>query len=501
MKTKKRVEEGIKYLYRIAIIAVVGILCVACPSEVIPWEPDSDQMVITDYVYNQNETSSEFIEFAEALKITGIENLLRVRGPFTLLLPTDEAMEAYYAEKGVSSINEIDAEELEDFVYNHVLQGEISSGAIGLGTLPFKNGLGDFVASDFQGIDILLNKVAIIIDRDIFTSNGYVHHIDHVLEPITATVVDVLNADPGYSIFSAGLVSSGLADTLESVIFPYGLSTARSRYTVLAVSDTLYNRMGINSVDDLIDKYSTGSDLTSPDNEFYQYMEYHCLSGTHYFSDFQPDAIYYLISQNNYINIKVEEDFKINKTDSSYVGFYYELSNIPAKNGVIHTVNTTLPVAITPNQEIIHQCTDYFDLQQLPCYTNSYYQMFYDGQNTFEVIKWEGQFMQYYYKIAHYLMDDDCLSMNGHFWIEFTTPKIRAGKYDFIAAGWNGGPIFSIFVDGEYFGVYDPSDATWEARDVLVDEIDFAETESHQIRMETTTSGHMFMDFFKFTPK
>ncbi len=498
MKTVENYSVVGRYLGRIVVFALLGIVCLQCTPDVIEWKPKTNQMVITDYVYSNPES---FTEFGEALKITGIENLLRVRGPFTLLLPTDEAMKAYYAEKNVTSITGVDTEELTDFVYNHVLQGEVSSAAMNLGTLPFKNGLGDLVAADFQGREILLNKVAIIIDRDIPTSNGYVHHIDHVLEPITKSVYDVLASYSGYSIFKEGLELAGISDTLKNISFPYGLTTARSRYTILAVPDSLYNRLGINSVDDLVDLYSTESDLTSSSNEFYQYMEYHCISGTYYFSDMAPDAIYYLISQDNYLNIKVEEDWKVNKTDSSYVGFYYDLSNIPAKNGVIHTVNTTLPVAETENQVITHQVTDYFDLQQQPCYLNQYYQMYYDGQNTFEGIKWEGQFLQYYYKPGHLILDDDALSMNGHFWIEFTTPKIRKGIYELWAAGWNSGPIFSIFMDDVYLGVYNPADATWENRLVLVADVDFSETVHHKIRMETATPGHMFMDYFRFIPK
>lgn len=498
MKAARSKTSVGRFVRIVAIFAVLGFITVQCTDQVIPWEPKSNQMVITDYVLNNPD---QFTEFGKALQITGIENLLRVRGPFTLLLPTDSAMNLYYQEKGVTSIEGLDVDELSDVVYNHLLQGEVSSGAMNLGTLPFQNGLGDFVACDFQGIEILLNKVAIIIDRDISTSNGYVQHIDHVLEPIVKSVYEVLLDYPGFSIFSDALEAAGLSDTLKNISFPYGQSTARSRYTILAIADTVYNREGINSVDDLIAKYSTESDLTSSTNEFYQYVEYHCLSGTYYFSDMAPDDIYYLISQDNYLNIKVEEDWKVNKTDSSYVGFYYDLSNIPAKNGVIHTVNTTLPVAQTENQEITHQVTDYFDLKQGPYYLNHYYQMFYDGENTFEGIKWSGDFLQYYYKPGHGIIDDDCLSMNGHFWIEITTPKIRKGKYDFSTAGWNSGPIFSVFLDGEYVGIYNPSDATWEARLLLVGEVDFTETTKHTIRMETTVPGHMFWDYVRFTPK
>jgi uncharacterized surface protein with fasciclin (FAS1) repeats len=487
-----------KYTVRLGLVLVLVFLNIRCNDEVIEWKPKTSQLVITDYVYSEPEL---FSEFGEALRLTGIENLLRVRGPFTLLLPTNEAMEEYYTRMGVTSCSEIDAKMLEDMVYNHIFEGEITTGAIGLGTLPYENALGDFVASDFIGTDILLNKIAIIVKRDIQAANGYVQHIDHVLEPITISVYEVLADYPGYSIFLAGLDRAGLADTLRVITFPYGNTSARARFTLLAVPDTLYNRMGIFTIDDLIALYSTGGDLTDMSNGFYQYIEYHCLSGTHYFSDFTPNDIYYMISYENYLNIRVEEDYKINKTAEGYTGFYYELSNIPAKNGAIHTVNTMLPNEETALATVTFQTTDYFDLQQGPYYQN-YYQSFYDGQNTFEYIKWDGEFLQYYLKTGHNLMDDDCLKMDGHFWIEITTPKIRKGKYNLLGHFFQGGgrAVMSCYLDGEYYGIVDPNPAAWGAEPFSWGDVNFAVSKPHIIRLESLVPGQMFWDYIRFVP-
>ena len=497
MKITKIKQFRFRTASKYALIVIFAFLGIRCQDDVIEWEPSSDQMVITDYVYSETEL---FSEFGELLKLTGIENLLRVRGPFTLFLPVNSAMEAYYESKGVSSFSEIPTDELEDLVYNHILQGEVTAGSIGLGTLAYQNGLNDFIASDFDGTDILLNKKAKIINRDIRAANGIVQHIDAVLEPVTDGVYDVLSTYDGYSIFLQGLERAGLLDTLNVISFPYGNTTARTRYTLLAVPDTLYNRMGIYSLNDLIGAYSDSEDLTDPNNGFYRYMEYHCISGTHYFSDFAPDDIYYLISYENYINIVVEEDYKINKTDSGYTGFYYELSNIPAKNGAIHTVNTLLENTETGLSEITFQTTDYFDLQQGPYYQN-YYQRFYDGQNTFEYIKWDAEYLMYYMKIDHYLMDDDALNLNGHFWIEITTPKIRKGKYTlstFMFFGANA--VTAWYIDGEYLAQFDPNDFGWGPPAQEVGVVDFKETEQHTVRLQSVTPGGMFWDYIRFTP-
>ena len=165
MKVTKIKKRGLCYSIRFVLIIFINFLGINCQDEVKEWERDSNELVITEYVYSVLE---QFSEFGEVLQLTGIENLLRVRGPFTLFLPTNIAMKEYYARQNVSSYTELETEELEKLVNNHILEGEVTAGSIGLGTLSFLNGLGDFIASDFLGIDILLNKSAIIIKRDIF---------------------------------------------------------------------------------------------------------------------------------------------------------------------------------------------------------------------------------------------------------------------------------------------------------------------------------------------
>lgn len=484
-----------------AIVFILAIqLCFFSCTEIKEWDLGSDEMVITDYIISND---SIFSEFGAILKYTGIDNLLRIRGPYTLLAPTDDAILKYYSEMGVSSYEQIEIDDLKDLVYNHMFMGEISSSSIGQGALLYKNALGDFVASDFRETDILINKIAIIEKRDIPTANGYVHIIDHVLEPIVQGVYDELSTYDGYTIFLEGLERAGLKDTLNLIEFDYGTVTARARYTLLAVPDTLYARYGISDIDDLIDSTATGPDLTSKDNGFYQYMEYHCLSGSHYFNEMAADDIYHLISYDNYLNIKVVEDYKINlDDDGNYTGFYYEESNIPAKNGVIHTLNTTLPVSETKNATFLFQTTDYFDLQQGPYYLN-YYQRFYDGENTFEGIKWDADFLLYYLKTAHNLKDDDCLNLQGHFSVEITTPKIRAGEYTVSGFFFFGGgfAIMDCYIDGEYMGVLDLTKESWGGPPIKFGDVNFTETKEHTIRLESIVPGGCFWDYVKFTPK
>ncbi|MBN2519741.1 MAG: fasciclin domain-containing protein [Bacteroidales bacterium] len=483
------------------IIPCLFLLLIACEDKIDEWEPKSENQVITEYVASNPD---QFSEFYGILETTGIKNLLRVRGPFTLLLPTNSAMEEFYTAKKVSSYSELDSNYLKNLVYNHLFSVEISSGSIGFGALPEKNALGDFITSEFSGADIILNKKAKIIKRDILTSNGYVHHIDKVIELVTDNVFDILASTPGYSIFLQGLEQTKINDTLTTITFPYGDLLVRAYFTILAVPDTLFNRYGINNITDLINTYSTGDDITNPNNGFYQYMEYHCLSETYYLSDFEGIKVYPVFSFRSYINIDVRTEYKINEDSTgAYTSFYLELSNIPAKNGAIHTVNTLLPRIEAKPAPVIFETTDFFDLKRLPCY-GQYYERFYDGENTFEGIKWNADYLMYYFKEGQNIQNDDALATMGHFWIELTTPKIMKGKYR-MSSFWFGGGTetssFAWYLDGVSLDAITLfSDGVWGGSPVEIADVEFTDTKEHTIKIVTIVPGAIWWDRLEFTP-
>ncbi len=480
---------------RFTLLMALAFGLYQCDENVQEWETESADLVITDYIAAHTD---QFSEFNGILIKTGIDNLFRIRGPYTLMLPTDEAMKEYYTRMNVASYKDLDNAVLTELVYNHVFGGAIATANIGLGKLMYKNGLGDAVASELPGTDIVLNKQAKIIKRDIKVSNGYIHYIDHVIDVIRKDIFAIISEQPGLSIFTQGLVKAGLADTLKVLSFTYGTANVRTSYTLLAVPDTLYQRQGINSIDDLIATYATGTNYTDTSNGLYKYMVYHCLSNAQYFSDLKPQNVCYLINNENYLEIKVEDDFKINSNANGYTGFYIDESNIPAKNGVIHTINSQLPVAETAPAKIIFQVTDYFDFKQGSWYQNNY-QRFYDGQNTFKGIKWDAEYLLYYFKNEDAFMDADGLAISGHFWIELTTPKIRKGKYD-LSSYMFGGGIDAWYVDGEYLGQLDVGTVPWNGESV-VGEVNFTETKEHKIKLKTLVPGGIFWDRITFLPK
>ena len=475
---------------------LMSFLLSGCKEEPIFWEVESTQQVIAQYVTS----NPEFSEFAKILESTDLYSLLSVRGPFTLFLPPDVAMQAYYEKMGVSSQEELDIEFLEDLAKNHLVPLRLETNDFGLGAIPELNALGDYLVTEFEGPEIVLNKYSMIIKRNIPAANGVIHHIEEVLDPVTLSVYEQVAGDPSFSLFAEALERTGLKDTLNVIDFPYGAKAARTRFTLLAVADTTFNRYGITTVDELIARYTDAPDsITYLDNGFYRYMEYHCLGGTYYLNDLEDERLYPILSFDNNIYTEVTNDYKLNPlNDSVYTGFNIEQSNYPAKNGTVHTVDDLLPVYLPPPTQIVFETTDYFDLQQGD-YFGKYYARWFDGQNTFEYIKWEGDYLLYYFKDhdTGKLLNDDCLSMSGWWWVQITTPKIMKGQYTMYSNLWGGQTDYAVYVDGVNTALVNASDP---AESTPWGEFNWTKTERHTIKVVTKSPGLLFWDTIILEP-
>jgi len=244
---------------------------------------------------------------------------------------------------------------------------------------------------------------------------------------------------------------------------------------------------------------SAPDSVTYLNNGFYRYMEYHCLGGTHFLNNFET-RVYPILSYDNNISVTVDDDYKLNLNALTklYTGFVVEESNYPAKNGTVHTVNDLLPVFQPAPTVITLETTDYFDMRQGDYY-GKYYMRWFDGQNTFENIKWEGDYLLYYFKDhdTGKLLNHDCLSMNGWWWVQITTPKIMKGKYKMTANLWNGQTNYAVYVDGVNTALIKSSDP---AETTSWGEFEWTETTTHTLKVVTQSPGLLFWDTVILTP-
>ncbi|MBW8331148.1 MAG: fasciclin domain-containing protein [Prolixibacteraceae bacterium] len=479
-------RHKIKELINILFLVVTLFGCTQNPDL---WDVTSNKQVISDYVLSNPD---QFSEFGKLLESTGLNDQLSVRGPYTLFLPNNEAMIKFYTENSTTYEQLANKDKIK-LVYNHLVANEIKTGDIGLGALRDTNSIGDYLVTEFQGSDIIINKQSKIIKRDIPVANGYIQLIDRVIDPVILSVFDKLAADPNYSLFTEGLNRTGLKDTLQKINFPFGKKVTRTRFTILAVPNAIYNNHGIRTIDDLILQYTNSPDsITFLENGFYRYMEYHCLGGTYYLSDFTT-RLYPILSSDNNVSVTIDTDYKLNYDSENllYTGFDIASSDIPAKNGAIHSITDLLPVTQPDPSILTFYCTDYFDLKQGDYY-RKYYMKWYDGQNTFSKIKWKGDYLQYYYK-----NNDDCLNMNGFWWCEITTPKIMKGHYNLTSNLWSGNVDYEVYVDGVYSATIKKTDPN---KTTSWGEFVWDKTEEHKIKVVNITWGLLFWNSVIFTP-
>ena len=70
---------------------------------------DIEDFVIAEYVDSFDQKYSKFYELLEN---TRQNSLLSVRGPFTLFLPTNEAVDNFLKKKGLASVSDIDEKDI-----------------------------------------------------------------------------------------------------------------------------------------------------------------------------------------------------------------------------------------------------------------------------------------------------------------------------------------------------------------------------------------------------
>lgn len=457
---------------------------------------DLEDLVIAKYV---DSIDTKYSEFNNLLVNTRQNSLLSVRGPFTLFLPTNEAMYKYFEKKGITSIDELDMDEQMELAKNHIYRILISTKDIGDGAISGTNILGDKLTTKFDGSDILINDYARISKRNIEVFNGIIQEVSEVIEPLSKSIYKTIKEMPDYSIFTKGLELTGLKDTLDIVSFDFGNKVAHTYFTLLAVSDSIFNRYGMNNIDDVIGKFTNAPDsITYVENGFYQFIEYHCLDGAFFLNEFDQSKNYPILSFNNNVAIEATDDYKLNfnKTTKEYTGFYASESNIPTKNGAIHIIKDLLPVIEPKPSKITFETTDFFDLKQGDYY-GKYYKKWHDGQNTFAKIKWEGDYLQYYYKTGQQnKLGDDCLNMIGNFWCEVTMPKVMKGTYELSLFIWNYWLDYEVWVDGVKTAVVNGSDPVSEVLGTFT----WNKTEEHSIKIVSLSFGTLFWDIIYLNP-
>ncbi|MDR0572643.1 MAG: DUF5108 domain-containing protein [Tannerella sp.] len=355
-----------KHIKKLILPVVVMLLATGSCND--PYADFTYQIYDVNPVSSYLETRTDvFSEWIAVLKYADLFNAVnQATQSFTVFVPDNEAVWAFYKRKGVNSIQELGKEYAYNLACYHIIGDSISLDEFIVGgKLANRTFSDDYLTVTFDensteggGFNsIYINKEARVTETAIGVSNGYVYVLDAVLSPLIETVYKRISEAGEYGIFKEALDLTAWGDSLN-VIYdvikePDGATRQQKRdYTILAVSDETFRKAGISSMQDLVATLGAGSDYINVENELFRYVAYHIIKGNYSLFDlysFENNAKKRLwgTMADAVIEISLEDDnnFYINYAgDDVKAQLIDNASDVQAKNGVMHVLDGYLPV-------------------------------------------------------------------------------------------------------------------------------------------------------------
>jgi len=126
--------------------------------------------------------AGKFTKLNETLSKSGLNENLKGKGPFTVFAPLDDAFAAISAQTYYGLLREDNKDKLVNILGRHVFSKKITSSEIN----------GEIKIKAINGEEITIKKVngivyineAEVVTADIEASNGVIHFINRVLQPL-----------------------------------------------------------------------------------------------------------------------------------------------------------------------------------------------------------------------------------------------------------------------------------------------------------------------------
>ena len=198
-------------------------------------EPDKENFytftgeMMSDYLNNRE----SFSEFRAIVERAGLMDLLASYGHYTCFAPTNDAIEAYLAENGLSSIDQLTDEDCDTIARTHLVNNLYSTYEMSQDRLQTANFLGRYIATE-QMTDDEDNAIVMLegttktifgktypngdyIHQNDSVENGIVHPVDMVIEKSNSLISDLLRVNPKVSVFYKALVATGVINEIQGV--------------------------------------------------------------------------------------------------------------------------------------------------------------------------------------------------------------------------------------------------------------------------------------------
>ena len=337
---------------------------------VTPPETEAE-MSITDVLESQPETYSMWISF---LKYADYYNALKNTDRATIFCPTNQAVTAFLAKRGVTEINQLDKDYAKNVVRTHIMNNVILTDSTLNQQAKAKESLTNQTlfesylstsygytitdVDDDQRTDIVYNPDSIYINNkarldkfSVTCNNGAFYTLANVIEPLTENIVEKLEMEGNYKIFAAAIRADHDADSIATLVKDTTTALNGSqvitthKFTCFAVPDDVFNQAGITDVPSLKQWLVDNGEEKNPDQALTDYLRYHFLARDYStselfnFNEAGETLIYDTQLKGQAITTNDQNGQKIiNKT------LRILRSDIQACNGSINKVNNVMPV-------------------------------------------------------------------------------------------------------------------------------------------------------------
>jgi len=429
---------------------------------------------IYGYLLDNKEEYSKFIEIVDK---SGFKSTLSAYNQYeigyTLFLPTNEAIDKYLANSTrYKTLEELtsDMEFIKVLCGYHIVNAEIPSKSFPFGALPKPTVSGDYLTIGFVmdggSSYFKLNNKAIVTQKDIDASNGFIHQIDAVLDPVVYTTYEWLSQNPDYLIFKQAVDLTGTRSLID---FNLKKDISVLPVTMLIEPDSIYRKMGVKSIQDLITYVkATNQNYTDQYNPLYNFVAYHFLTNNYFLSDFLNKSSVYNTNAEVPLNIDGKGlDIAINKgkqvfdtiifqSDTTYIDFIkfnYDASNLATQSGTVHFIDRIM----TPKSPTRTNQTFQFEEEPSLVPLRNAGGTYLMSQDLLKTIRWRGNDLFFIHtgSVQSSANKNDYLKIEGDFSISYTLPKIVQGKYDiYIRADRYSSlnAIVEVFIDDKKVG-------------------------------------------------
>lgn len=305
------------YTQYLPILMFIGVVTLTSCNDDDDIDPVRENESIVDIVVRDQ----NFSTLEAALTKAGLVEALSATGPFTVFAPTNAAFQA----AGITNLDDYTAEELQDVLLYHVVNGKANSSSLQDGQEVTTLNESDFYVSLNDGV--FVNGKTEVTTADVEASNGVIHVIDRALVPPSQDLVEIAVA-AGFTKLAEAVTEAGLVGALQG----------EGPFTVFAPTneafDALYQRLGVSGP------------AAIDDDILVAVLTYHVLGGRVFSSDLSDGATPATL-QSGTVEINLGSEVTITDKDPGSADAKVTSADILGTNGVIHVIDQILlPVAL-----------------------------------------------------------------------------------------------------------------------------------------------------------